>query len=150
MTSNVGARKLTEKKTSFGFITDEKSENKNIKDSVISELKNTFRPEFLNRIDDIIVFSKLNREEIIKIAENMLSNLAQRLENMNITVTFDESVTGQLAEIGFDENYGARPLRREIQNKIEDALSEKILEGNIKPNDNVTCKFDGKEFIFNV
>ncbi len=149
MTSNVGARKLTEKKTNFGFISDEKSENENIKDSVIGELKNTFRPEFLNRIDDIIVFTKLKREEIIRIAENMLSNLSSRLKNMNINITFDKSVTEQLAEIGFDENYGARPLRREIQNRIEDALSEKILEGNIKPNDNVICKFEGEEFTFN-
>ncbi len=148
MTSNVGARKLTEKKTSFGFITDEKTENEDIKDSVIGELKNTFRPEFLNRIDDIIVFTKLTRQEIIKIAENMLSNLSARLLNMDIKITFDKSVTEQLAEIGFDENYGARPLRREIQSKIEDTLSEKILEGSIKQNDNVTCKFDGKEFVF--
>ena len=148
MTSNVGARKLTDKKVSFGFIENEDNAEKDVKASVISELKATFRPEFLNRVDDIIVFSKLSSNEIEKIAENMLANLSKRLENLNINLSFEKSVTEKLAEIGFDEAYGARPLRREIQSKIEDALSEKILEGSIKNGDNVVCSVLDNEFTF--
>ncbi len=148
MTSNVGARKITDKKVSFGFVENDNDKSLNVKSAVLTELKATFRPEFLNRVDDIIVFSKLNQSEIEKIAENMLLSLAKRLENLNITLTFENSVTEKLAEIGFDEAYGARPLRREIQSKIEDSLSEKILDGSIKNGDNVVCSFENNEFIF--
>ncbi len=140
MTSNIGARLITEKKLSLGFT--EKEENKtdkDIKQTVLSELKNTFRPEFLNRVDDIIVFNKLTKEEICKIAENMLNNLSIRLKNLNISVTFDEEVIKKVSEKGFDEIYGARPLRRTIQTDIEDVLSEKILDGSIKNGDKIKC-----------
>lgn len=150
MTSNVGARKITDKKISFGFGENStENENSDIKEQVLAELKNTFRPEFLNRVDDIIVFSKLNSEEIGQIADKMLSNLAKRLENLNISFKWEDSVKTALAQKGFDDTYGARPLRREIQNKIEDALSEKLLEGKIKNGDNVSCSFENGEFIFN-
>ena len=122
MTSNVGARLITDKKVSFGFgDADESSDTKDVKEAVLGELRNTFRPEFLNRVDDIIVFSKLNKEQIAEIADKMLSGLKKRLEALNITLNFDEKVKYALAEKGFDPVYGARPLRREIQNKIEDA-----------------------------
>ncbi len=147
MTSNVGARKLTEKKISFGF--GEASESGDINSQVLSELKATFRPEFINRVDDIIVFSKLKKEEIAEIADNMLKNLAKRLENLDIAFSWDDSVKEALAEKGFDEVYGARPLRREIQNKIEDALSEKILDSSIKKGTEVICTFKDDEFQFN-
>ncbi len=147
MTSNVGARKLTEKRVSFGF-GENNGEAENVKEAALGELKATFRPEFLNRVDDIIVFSKLTRSEIEEIADKMLENLAKRLDNLNITFTWDASVKGALADKGFDDIYGARPLRREIQSKIEDALSERILEGAIKNGDTVSCTFDG-EFRFN-
>ena len=147
MTSNVGARKITEKKISFGF--GESAEETNISEQVLYELKATFRPEFLNRVDDIIVFSKLKFEEIGLIAENMLKNLKERLKNLEIDFSWDDSVKNALAEKGFDEVYGARPLRREIQNKIEDKLSENILEGKIKKGANVNCTFENDEFIFN-
>lgn len=147
MTSNVGARKLTEKKVSFGFT--EASETLDIKAQVLSELKATFRPEFLNRVDDIIVFTKLSKDEIAEIAENMLKNLAERLENLEIRLSWDASVKEALAEKGFDEVYGARPLRREIQSKIEDALSEKILEGAIKKGAEVVCTVKDGKFEFN-
>jgi len=150
MTSNVGARKITDKKQSFGFGSGENTDNINVKEAVLSELKNTFRPEFLNRVDDIIVFSKLTKPEIEKIAEKMLDNLALRLKNINITVTFEDSVKSALADVGFDAVYGARPLRREIQNRIEDALSEKILDSSIKNGDHVTVKYEDSQFVFNV
>lgn len=147
MTSNVGARKLTEKKVSFGF--GENSDvNENVKEAALGELKATFRPEFLNRVDDIIVFSKLTKPQIEEIAEKMLCNLKGRLSNLNITLNWDDTVKSALAEKGFDDIYGARPLRREIQSKIEDALSEKILDGSIKNGDTVTCTFADGKFIF--
>ncbi|MBQ1988531.1 MAG: ATP-dependent Clp protease ATP-binding subunit [Clostridia bacterium] len=150
MTSNVGARKITDKKIAFGFGGGEDSENTNIKESVLSELKNTFRPEFLNRVDDIIVFSKLTKPEIEEIAEKMLKNLKNRLDNLNITIKWEDSVKSALADKGFDEVYGARPLRREIQNKIEDAISEKILDSSIKNGDTVICSYKDGEFEFKV
>ena len=148
MTSNVGARKLTEKKVSFGF-GESKGEADNVKEQALGELKATFRPEFLNRVDDIIVFSKLTKPEIEEIADKMLGNLKARLENLNITLLWDETVKSALADKGFDDVYGARPLRREIQSKIEDPLSEKILEGTVKNGDTVNCTFADGEFKFN-
>ncbi len=147
MTSNVGARLITDKKVSFGF-GESQDTNKDVKDLVLGELKNTFRPEFLNRVDDIIVFSKLEKSEIEQIAEKMLENLSCRTANLNITLEFDPSVKTALAEIGFDAVYGARPLRREIQNKIEDALSEKLLDKSIKNGDKVLCTYKNNEFQF--
>ena len=148
MTSNVGARKLTEKKVNFGFSTGDGNQNENVKDAVLSELKNTFKPEFLNRVDDIIVFNKLSQNEIEQIAQRMLSNLNLRLKNLNITVEYDDSVKVCLAEKGFDDVYGARPLRREIQNKIEDTLSEKILDGGIKSGDKILCTVQDGNYTF--
>ena len=150
MTSNVGARLITEKKVSFGFGESGRDENKDVKELVLNELKSTFRPEFLNRVDDIIVFSKLDKEQIAEISEKMLSNLSQRLKNLNIIAEFDDSVKYALAEKGFDPVYGARPLRREIQNKIEDPLSEKILDSTVKNGDTVVCTYKDGEFDFEV
>ncbi len=152
MTSNVGARLITEKRVSFGFGggEDENTENTDIKSKVLGELKEAFRPEFLNRVDDIIVFTKLSHNEIKVIAEKMLNNLKQRLKNLNIQIEFTDAVIEKLSEKGFDAIYGARPLRREIQNSVEDALSEKILDGSIKNGDKVLCDFKNDEFVFNV
>ena len=147
MTSNVGARMITEKKVSFGF-GENQDANKDVKELVLGELKNTFRPEFLNRVDDIIVFEKLQKSEIEEIAEKMLNNLSNRTKNLNIELEFESSVKSELAEIGFDAVYGARPLRREIQNKIEDKLSEKLLDKSIKNGDKVLCSFKNDEFEF--
>ncbi|MBO5021531.1 MAG: ATP-dependent Clp protease ATP-binding subunit [Clostridia bacterium] len=149
MTSNVGARKITDKKISFGFVESADSGNSDIKEAVLGELKNTFRPEFLNRVDDIIVFSKLTSDEIEQIADKMLEGLAKRLLNLNISFSWDEDVKKALASKGFDDTYGARPLRREIQSKIEDALSEKLLDGSIKNGDTVVCGFKDGVFEFN-
>ncbi len=149
MTSNVGARKITDKKISFGFVEVDDNGNSDIKTSVLDELKNTFRPEFLNRVDDIIVFTKLSSAEIEEIAEKMLIGLSHRLENLNITLKWEQNVKKALADKGFDEVYGARPLRREIQSKIEDTLSEKILDGSIKNGDTVTCSYEDNQFKFN-
>lgn len=150
MTSNIGARLITDKKVSFGFgATDSGGQNeKDIKSRVLEELNSAFRPEFLNRVDDIIVFSKLSHSEIKQIAGKMLDNLKSRLTNLNITIDFTDEVLTALADKGFDPVYGARPLRREIQNRIEDALSEKILDTTIKNGDSVVCDYKDNEFIF--
>ena len=148
MTSNIGARLITDKKTSFGFVSSEnEAENDylSIKQMVMGELKKAFRPEFLNRVDDIIVFHKLNTFDIKQIAEKMLKNLSFRLKNLEIEVEFDESCLEAVSAAGFDAVYGARPLRRAIQSNIEDLISEKILEGAIKKGETLKCIFkDGK------
>lgn len=150
MTSNIGARLITDKKVSFGFGGGDNSErNENdVKSRVLEELKAEFRPEFLNRVDDIIVFSKLTQDEIKQISGKMLENLKARLENLNITIEFTDDVLMALAEKGFDPVYGARPLRREIQNSIEDTLSEKILDASIKNGDSVVCDYKDGSFVF--
>ena len=150
MTSNIGARLITEKKISLGFGGDDsaKEDQAQIKTLVTNELKKEFRPEFLNRLDDIIVFHKLSKDDILKIAFNMLGGLSKRASDMGVDVEFDESVAQQVAEVGFDSIYGARPLRRAIQSNVEDVLSEKILEGEIKKGDKVTFAY--KDGIYKV
>ena len=137
MTSNVGAKLITDK-NKLGFANDksaedEKQEYENIKKEVLAELKKQFRPEFINRIDDIIVFHKLNNEDINKIMEIMLKQVQKRLELQNYKVEIDDSAKELIAKKGVDNNYGARPLRRSIQNMLEDKIAEAILDGILKP-----------------
>lgn len=152
MTSNVGARLITEKQSSLGFNSEnenvEESEKKDIKELVTGELRKVFRPEFLNRVDDIIVFNKLKKDEIKQIAVKMLKTLENRLDKMNIKISFTDNAISEIADKGFDENYGARPLRRAIQNEIEDPLSEQMLEGKVKDGAVVTCDFADGQFTF--
>ena len=150
MTSNVGARLLTEKQNSLGFTqhNGEKSESTDTKELVLGELKNVFRPEFLNRVDDIIVFNKLNSDEIRQIAVKMLETLKKRLSAMNIEIEFTDEAINAVADKGFDDVYGARPLRRAITSNIEDVLSEKMLEGSIAENSKVKCDFTDGKFTF--
>ena len=152
MTSNVGARLITEKQSSLGFNSEnenaEESEKKDIKELVTGELRKVFRPEFLNRVDDIIVFNKLNKDEIKQIAVKMLKTLENRLDKMNIKISFTDNAVSEIADKGFDENYGARPLRRAIENEIEDPLSEQMLEGKVKDGAVVTCDFSDGQFTF--
>lgn len=152
MTSNVGARLITEKQSSLGFNSEnenaDESEKKDIKELVTGELRKVFRPEFLNRVDDIIVFNKLNKDEIKQIAVKMLKTLENRLDKMNIKISFTDNAISEIADKGFDENYGARPLRRAIQNEIEDPLSEQMLEGKVKDGAVVTCDFSDGQFTF--
>lgn len=150
MTSNIGAKLLTEKHSSLGF-TDENSENKeteNTKELVLGELKKAFRPEFINRIDDIIVFDRLSKDEIKEIAVKMLAGLKKRLSDMEIEIEFTDEAVSAIADKGFDEVYGARPLRRAITSDIEDPLSEKMLDGTIKANSKVKCDFADGKFTF--
>ena len=137
MTSNVGAKLITDK-NKLGFAGGNAEENKNqeyetIKKEVMGELKKQFRPELINRIDDIIVFHKLENEDIKKIIDIMLVQVQNRLSTQNIKIDIDQSVKDLIAKKGVDTNYGARPLRRAIQNMLEDKIAEAILDGVIKP-----------------
>ncbi len=148
MTSNIGARLITDKRTSLGFGRNEsENDESNIKDTVIAELKKEFRPEFLNRLDDIIVFHKLSKDDIKKIAVNMLDGLAKRALSLGVEVAFDDTVIEQISETGFDPVYGARPLRRAIQSNVEDLLSEKLLDGSVQKGDRITIGFKDGEYI---
>ena len=149
MTSNLGARIITGggvNTLGFGQSDENKSqqEYENIKAAVMNELKNTFRPEFINRLDDIIVFRKLSEEDVEQIADRMLQALAKRIRDMEIDVEFEPSVARTIAKHGFDPVYGARPIRRAIQSEIEDRLSERILEGEVKPGDSIKVSYDGE------
>lgn len=149
MTSNVGARFITEKRTAFGFADSVTSDgDERAKNEVLAELRRTFKPEFLNRVDDIIVFNKLTEDNILSIAEKMLDTLKQRLQSLGITISFDKSAIKAVAKAGFDEVYGARPLRRAIQSKIEDKLSELMLQGTIKKGDRVICGYENEDYKF--
>lgn len=155
MTSNIGARMITGKaKQSLGFATGEdvdpeiSNEDKRIRDMVMGELKNAFRPEFLNRVDDIIVFSKLTQKDIEEIAKRMLDTLTNRVKDLDIDLEFDDSAVENIAKVGYDDVYGARPLRRAITASIEDKLSEELLEGNIKAGDKIICKYDSTKEAF--
>ena len=137
MTSNVGARLITDK-TKLGFsgvANDNESkprEYENTKKEVMAELKKQFRPEFLNRIDDIIVFHKLESDDISKIIDIMLANVTKRLEAQGLKIEITKPVKELIAKKGVDTNYGARPLRRAIQSMLEDKIADAILDGKIK------------------
>ena len=151
MTSNIGARMITDKKM-LGFTVssedDKKEENKqyeSTKKDVMAELKKEFKPEFINRIDEIIVFHKLVEEDIMKIIDIMLNQVEKRLKDNNLDVQIDDSVKKFIFEKGFDNNYGARPLRRAIQNYVEDEISEAILDGKVVVNKKAVIEIDEKQ-----
>nr|WP_291234678.1 ATP-dependent Clp protease ATP-binding subunit [Frisingicoccus sp.] len=147
MTSNAGASNIvTPKKLGFFSETDEKADYDRMKSAVMEEVKHIFKPEFLNRIDDIIVFHSLTKEHIRKIVAIMMNEISDRaLDQMGIHLHTSEGVLRLLAEAGFDPVYGARPLRRAIQNKVEDLLAEEILGGRIHRGDQVRLTLAGKE-----
>ncbi len=149
MTSNLGAKNIlnTESKLGFASADDKKDgeENEKIKEKVMEEVKRAFKPEFLNRIDEIIVFKRLTEDDIKNIASLMLSSLKARLAANDITAEFTDDAVALIAKNGFDPVYGARPLRRAIQSSIEDMLSEDIIDGKIKNGDKITVDVsDGK------
>ena len=148
MTSNVGARRITEKQTSLGFGAADDKGSADIRETVMSELKQVFRPEFLNRVDDIIVFSKLSRDEIKEIAGKMLETLRKRLDTLGVNITFTDRAVEKIADEGFDDTYGARPLRRAIVTNIEDKLSERMLEPDFDSSKPIVCDYDGEKFAF--
>ena len=150
MTSNLGAKQIAGSGKSIGFsgeqgqtLSDEK-----IREAVMGELKQAFRPEFLNRVDEIIVFNQLTKTEIGEIAARMLDQTKARLQSMEITMDFSQAVIDMVADEGFDPVYGARPLRRAIQTKIEDPLSEQILEGTVAAKHSYVCELENGGVVF--
>ena len=151
MTSNVGAKLISQKQKAFGFAAGAKEleqNEKEIKDAVMGELRNTFRPEFLNRVDDIIVFQRLTKDNIKEIASRLLAVLQKRVEDMGIEVAFSDDAVSKIADAGFDDVYGARPLKRAIQSRIEDALSEEMLKGSVKKGGKYICNVKDDKFVF--
>ena len=151
MTSNIGARNITDRQKKLGFAgADEGNGVKSveeIRELVMKDLKNTFRPEFLNRIDDIIVFSQLTREDIHQIASHMIETVAERLKGLGIGLTVMDEALDKLAEEGFDPVYGARPLRRKIQSALEDQVAEKMLDGTLKDGDTARATLENDKIV---
>jgi ATP-dependent Clp protease ATP-binding subunit ClpC len=151
MTSNIGAQDITERKKSLGFGTgaaeEETQSQTEIRQKVMESLKKTFRPELLNRIDDIVVFHQLGREHIRLVANTMLQKLEERLTQRGIKLTVEDSALDLLVEKGFDPALGARPLRRAIQSTIEDAAAEKLLSGDFKEGDSMNVSAVEGEFV---
>ncbi len=151
MTSNVGAENVyAADKKSMGFLTEEEKEddNETIKGKYLADLKKTFRPEFINRVDEIIVFHGLQQEDIVSIADLLLKELDGRLKEQKISLTVTDAAKKYLAEKGFDRIYGARPLRRTILTKVEDPLAEKLLEGDFTEGDHIVVDFQDEELTF--
>jgi ATP-dependent Clp protease ATP-binding subunit ClpC len=145
MTSNVGARLITESKQNLGFVSGNEPEDK--KKLILDELKKTFKPEFINRVDDVIIFNKLTKDDIGRICVNMLDDLSERASSLGMEISFDESAVEKLAQLGYDDKYGARPLRRVITSKVEDMLAQRIVEKQIAQGERVKVKASGEEFL---
>lgn len=152
MTSNAGARSIVEpKRVGFTSMETEEQSYQNMKKNVMEEVRHIFKPEFLNRIDDMIVFHSLTQEDILEIVKLMTKTVSKRIkENMDITVTFTDKALEKIAEEGYDKAFGARPLRRAIQSRIEDAFAEEYLMGNFKAGDKVSVGVKTNGFLFRV
>ena len=147
MTSNIGAELISNNKSAMGFAGEsaDNGRSERIKNLVNEEMKKFFKPEFINRIDEIIIFQSLNEAQIKEIARRMLSELEKRCKNTGLDITFDESVVEEVSRKGLDNIYGARPLRRAVTSLVEDALAEKYLSGETKSKKNLICKWDGEK-----
>ncbi len=148
MTSNAGAQSAQRGGMGFGAGRDSAMDYERMRERVLADIKNVFRPEFLNRVDETIVFHKLEQKDIEKIAALMLAQVAGRLKERNICLDYDADVVSHLAQAGFDDQYGARPLRRVIQRTIEDSLSEKLIAGEIHLGDHLTMHMENNQIAF--
>ena len=145
MTSNVGAE-ILHRNTSMGFGIEHNSENEyeKIKDKILDETKRIFKPEFLNRLNDLVIFKPLARENMRQIVDLELRNVSNRLNERDLTFTFSEEAKDFLINKGYDEKYGARPLRRAVESYFEDSLAESILSGEIKPGEAINVIVDSE------
>ncbi|KNF07985.1 chaperone protein ClpB [Gottschalkia purinilytica] len=153
LTSNVGASTIKKQRT-LGFSAlsnkdEEQNEYEKMKENITEDLRRTFRPEFLNRIDEIVVFHPLNKDQIKEIVNIMIKDLEGRLEKLNVNIDVTEKAKEYIGEKGYDPDYGARPLERAIRSLVENQLSEEMLKGNISKDDNVVVDYDGDKLIFN-
>ena len=147
MTSNVGAKAISDGRPSLGFASGGGDESAVMRIRINDELRRTFKPEFLNRIDDTIVFRRLSRADMRSIAERMLLSVAERFEALGMTLAVPDAVVDYLAERGYDERYGARPLRRAIRSMIEDKAAELMLSGSLGRGDAVQARLDGNSLV---
>jgi ATP-dependent Clp protease ATP-binding subunit ClpC len=131
MTSNIGVKKLQDFGVGIGFSSNSYSNEEQKKEILKKEMKNYFSPEFLNRIDDTIVFNSLNEESIKQIVNIELTKLIKRLGELKLVFKFDDKLVSHIAKVGFDDTYGARPIKRAIQDQVEDLVSEEVLNGNV-------------------
>ncbi len=150
MTSNVGLSTIRKQRT-LGFAIEgenqKRDEYEKMKENVMEELKRNFRPEFLNRIDDTIVFHSLDQEHIHEIVKLMVKGVEDRLEKLNIHLEIKESAMEHIAEVGYDPQYGARPLKRAIQKLVEDKISEEMLRSTVKEGDRLDLVFEEGEMM---
>jgi ATP-dependent Clp protease ATP-binding subunit ClpC len=150
-TSNIGTQSITEGKTKgigFAVVDDPSKDYNQVRTMVLGEVQKLFKPEFINRLDDLIVFHKLEPDQVRQIADLMLNNLAKRLKESDMTLEVTNKVKDELAKEGFSEMYGARPLRRLIEDKIENAISMRIINGEFKHGDTIHVDFKKKDFVF--
>jgi ATP-dependent Clp protease ATP-binding subunit ClpC len=147
MTTNLGAKKLQDFGQGIGFSSNKYSNEEARKQILMKELKNFFAPEFLNRIDDTILFQTLTKENIDKIVSLELVKLEKRLSELKYTVTFDQTLVDYISKVGFDQVYGARPIKRAIQDKVEDYISELVLTGKLKEGKKLKLKVVDDEVV---
>ena len=150
MTSNVGAKRITAQGSSLGFSARASSQGETrpveeLRAAVLDDLKTVFRPEFLNRVDDTIVFRQLTRPEIREIAQRMLAAVGERMERLGISLEISPPALDLLAELGFDPSYGARPLRRTIRSQVEDPAAELLLTGALRAGDRAVVEAEEKD-----
>lgn len=145
MTSNLGVKKLQDFGTGIGFGSSKYGSDEQKKEILMKEMKNFFSPEFLNRVDDIITFNALKEDDIKKISEIEIKKLISRLNEMNYKISYDQTLVDYISKVGYDELYGARPLKRAIQDKVEDLVSEEVLKGNVKEGTSYKVIVDGEE-----
>ena len=146
MTSNVGAE-LIKKQTALGFgaMENESADYEGMKVKILEQSKKVFKPEFLNRLDDLIVFHMLEKKDLVKIVDLEISKVIDRLKSREISVKIDNKAKDFLIEDGYDPEYGARPMRRSVEKHLEDPLAEHLLRGDVKDGDFVSVTFDKKE-----
>ena len=150
MTSNVGATSI-KKQNVLGFATatdEDKEEYEKMKETITEELKKTFRPEFLNRLDEIIVFHSLKEEQVKEIVDIMIDDLEKRMKKLDINIKVTKGTRNQISKQGFDPVYGARPLERTIRRMIEDQLAEEILKGNLSKEDEIIIDSEDEKLVF--
>ena len=150
MTTNLGSREITRGALGFTLEGDIQNDYQQMKARVNEELKQNFRPEFLNRVDEVIVFPQLTREELIAIIDMFVKRLDERLDDRDLKLTLTTAAKEKLIDLGYEPSMGARPLRRVVQREIEDQISERILNGEISYSSDILVDFVGEEFVFTV
>lgn len=147
MTSNVGARAITEGRRPLGFAGEGQTENETMRQRVMAELKAVFRPEFLNRLDELLVFRALSTKDLVHITSRLVDSLRERFEALDISLTVSEEALNYLSRVSGKENYGARPLRRRVQEQLADRAAQMLLEGSIKPGDRIITSVEGDSLL---